>query len=100
MRVAHPPNPRGRPRHGAFSIHFSGSLVEFVFRLLLDVRAAGGRLTLDKNASKGTLLDALTLLRPHLPPKFLPSILPLSTLARVKALDQKIASIADPFASF
>ncbi len=91
-----PPRAKGRPCHGSFSSVFSGSLVEFTFRLLLHVRASGGRLTLDKNAATGSLLDALELLRPCLPPKFLPRILPLSTLARVKALDQKIAPIKTP----
>jgi hypothetical protein len=87
-----PPNRRGRPRHGAFSLLFSGSLTEFTLRLLLAVWAAGGRLTLDKNIGTGTLVEALTLLRPYMRPGVIPNKLPLSTLARVKALDQKIAS--------
>jgi hypothetical protein len=82
-------NSQGRPRGGAFSIS-SRSLVEFVFRLLLDVRAAGGRLTLDKNTGGGTLVKALDLLRPHLPPGLIPKKPPLSTLARIAALDQKL----------
>jgi hypothetical protein len=78
--------PRGRPAKGslAFSFHL------FTLELLWDVRAAGGRLTLDKNMATGTLLEALRLLRPYLPPGFVPIALPLSTLAGLKALDKKI----------
>jgi len=61
--------------------------------LLWDVRAAGGRLTLDKNSGKGTLPETLELLSPHLPPGFIPRVLPLSTLARMKALEKKLAVI-------
>jgi hypothetical protein len=86
-----PPRPQGRPRHGPFSQISSQNLTEFTLRLLLEVRAAGGRLTLDKNTGTGTLVDALTLLRPHRP-GLIPKKLPMSTLARVKTLDQKIAS--------
>jgi len=60
--------------------------------LLLDVRAAGGRLTFDKNSGTGTLVKALELLRPRARPGLIPNVLPMSTLARVKALDQKIAT--------
>jgi hypothetical protein len=91
-----PSGSRGRPG-GRFAFPLTGSLIEFAFRLLLDIRAAGGRLTLDKNVGKGTLIETLELLRPHLPSGYIPRSLPLSTLARVKALDQKIAAMADPF---
>jgi hypothetical protein len=59
----------------------AGSLARFTLRLLWDVRANGGRLILDKNRGTGTLLEALNLLRSHLPPGFVPNALPLSTLA-------------------
>jgi hypothetical protein len=36
------------------------------------------------------------LLRPHMPQRFIPNKLPLSTLARVKALDEKIATARPP----
>jgi hypothetical protein len=85
-------NPRGRPRRGTFSQIYSSSLTEFTLNLLLDVRAAGGRFTLDKNTGTGTLVEALALLRPHMRPGLIPNKLPFSTLARVKALDQKIAT--------
>jgi hypothetical protein len=100
VRAGSPPNPRGRPRRGAFSTIFSRSLVEFTLNLLLDVRAAGGRLTLDKNAGTGTLVEALGLLRPHVRPRFIPNKLPLSTLARVKALDEKIATAPSSIENF
>jgi hypothetical protein len=83
---------RGRPPRGAFSVIFSNSLPEFTLNLLLDVRAAGGRLTLDKNSGTGTLVKALELLRRHARPGLIPNELPMSTLARVKMLDQKIAT--------
>jgi hypothetical protein len=59
------------------------------------VEAAGGRLTLDKNRGTGTLVTALSLLREYLPPGFVPKALPLSTLAKAKALDNKITPAAD-----
>jgi hypothetical protein len=90
------PNPQGRPRRGAFSLHLSGSLVEFTLRLLLDVRAAGGRLSVDKNLGGGTLLDALNLLRPYLPRGFIPRKLPVGTLDRVRTLDRKLALEPSP----
>jgi hypothetical protein len=66
-----------------------GSFSEFTLRLLWHVRDAGGQLTLDKNAGNGTLTRALEMLRPHLPPNFIPNSLPLSTLHHVKQLDKK-----------
>jgi len=90
------PKPRGRPTGGSFLIwHYSGPkpLAEFTLNLLLDVRAAGGQLTFDKNAGAGTLTQALALLRPYAPPGRFPNELP-SSLARIKALDTKIAKAA------
>jgi hypothetical protein len=84
------PRPRGRPRGGAFSKILARSLVEFTLRLLLDVRAAGGQLTVDKNLGEGTLLDALNLLRPYLP-RWFPRKLPVGNLDKVRTLDRKIA---------
>ena len=88
-----PSRPSGRPPHGQFSMPVAVSLVQFTFFLLLEVRDAGGRLTINKNAGRGSLLDALALLRPHLPRNFIPRSPPLSTLARVVALDRKTAAI-------
>lgn len=82
---------RGRPAgHGLLNPYSPGSFNCFVLRLLWDAQASGGVLSLDKNFGKGTLVDALNLLRPHLPPKLIPKALPLSTLAKIKALDKKI----------
>jgi hypothetical protein len=66
-----------------------GSFKRFVLRLLWDVEAYGGRLTLDKTKGTGTLIETLALLRPHLPPKFIPKVAPAQTLARIKALAAK-----------
>jgi hypothetical protein len=89
-------NPVGRRPRGGFgqTVFRPGSLKLFTLRLLWDVRAAGGRLTLDKNSGNGTLPETLKLLSPHLPPGFIPNVLPFSTLASVKALDKKLAAIA------
>jgi hypothetical protein len=87
LKPCHRPRgrPRGKPNGGLY-------LPRFVLHFLRDVRAAGGRLTLDKNEGTGTLVDALVLLRPYLPPNFIPNKLPLSSLANVKALDKKIGA--------
>jgi hypothetical protein len=84
----------GRPARGGFAKPPGepGSLAQFALRLLWDVRTAGGRLTLDKNSRKGTLIETLELLSPHLPPGFVPKILPVSTLAKMHALDKKLSS--------
>jgi len=63
----------------------------FVIRLLRHVRAAGGHLTLDKNTKTGTLIDALNLLRPHLPSGTIPNALSMSILLRLTKLDKKIS---------
>jgi hypothetical protein len=82
---------RGRPaRRGFLGPYAPGSFNFFVLRLLWDVQESGGKLSLDKNVGKGGLVDALELLRPHFPPKLIPKALPLSTLAKIKALDKKI----------
>jgi hypothetical protein len=86
-----PPRPKGRPFRPVSWGLVPGSLSGFTLRLLWDVRTAGGHLTLDKNSAKGTLPEALNLLRPHLPPGFVPQRLPVSTLQRIKTLDQIIA---------
>jgi hypothetical protein len=67
-----------------------GSLSEFTLHLLWDVRDAGGHLTFEKNAGRGTLKQALELLRPHLPPNFIPNAMPLSTLWYIKKLDKDL----------
>jgi hypothetical protein len=87
------PKPQGRPRGGSFSIWRTKAkpLADFTLTLLLDVRAAGGRLTFNKNSRTGTLVEALALLRPYARPGVIPNELP-STLARLKTLDTKLAT--------
>jgi hypothetical protein len=65
--------------------HF-GNLIEVQL-----CRSLGGRLTLNKNVGTGTLVDALHLLQPYLPPNFIPNALPMSTLAGITALDKKLS---------
>jgi hypothetical protein len=66
-----------------------GSFKRFVLRLLWDVEAYGGKLRLNKTKGTGTLIEALSLLQPHLPPKFIPKVPSAPTLARIKALAAK-----------
>jgi hypothetical protein len=70
--------------------------LDFVRRLRLVVSESGGELTLDQNYEKGTLLDALHILRPHLPNGVVPEKLPFGTLKKIKAnsiLDAPLAEI-------
>jgi hypothetical protein len=76
------PRPRrqGRP---------TGAVKDSVFQVLVRellqaAETAGGRLTLQKNANRGTLIDALNMLALHLPDGLVPAALPLSTLQRIK----------------
>jgi hypothetical protein len=56
----------------------------FAQALFLAAEATGGQFTLEKNIGKGGVIDAIDILRPHLPDGFLPKQLPLSTLQRIK----------------
>ena len=55
----------------------------FVVKLRRAVRAAGGRLGLQKNINKGALLEAIKILAPHLPDGFVPKRRSASTLQRI-----------------
>lgn len=87
---------RGRPYNDNKGVG-NGSLELFTLRLLWDVRSAGGKLTLDKNLGSGSLVDALTLLRPYLPARLIPISLPFSTLAGIKSLDNKLSLASEVF---
>jgi hypothetical protein len=54
----------------------------FVVKLRRAASAAGGRLGLQKNISKGALLEAIKILAPHLPDGFVPKPMSTSTLQR------------------
>jgi len=73
-------NQRGRRRGTVKDMTFE----VFVRHLLLSAAEAGGDLTLDKNFKKGTLIDALNILRPYIPKGVVPNVLPLGTLQRIK----------------
>jgi hypothetical protein len=73
-----------------------GSFDGFVLRLLWDVGAAGGRLSLSKNTGTGSLIKVLDLLRPHLPPKFIPSRPSLAALNRIKRIASKVGTLNMP----
>ena len=59
-------------------------LRELVFSLLNAARQNYGEFTLDKNSQSGALLEALDILRPHLPKGLVPNALPLGTIQRLK----------------
>jgi hypothetical protein len=68
----------------------SGTIKNPTFRIFLRglvkcAVASGGRLTLEKNIRKGTLIDAIDMLAPYLPDGFVPESLPFSTLQRIKS---------------
>jgi hypothetical protein len=77
---ARPPSGRGR-KQGSVSNRVFQKLVR---DLLLAALAAEGELTLDKNSRKGTLMDALTILRKHLPTGLVPDVLSPGTIQRIK----------------
>jgi hypothetical protein len=58
-------------------------LLDFVRRLRLVAKECGGKLTLDHAHEKGSLLDALGLVRPHLPEGVVPKKLPIGTLKKI-----------------
>jgi hypothetical protein len=87
--------PIGRPtRDSDQGVLRVSSLTKLTLRLLWDVREAGGHLTIDKNAGRGALIEALNLLRQYMPPNHIPNQLPYSTLAGIKALDNRVVTTA------
>lgn len=68
---------------------------DFVWSLLSGAADAGGEFTLDKNAEKGTLIDALNILRPHLPRGVIPNALPLGTIQKIKTSHAKYQGLPD-----
>jgi hypothetical protein len=61
---------RGRPRGvGKFGL----AMVRFIAHIEFAAQAAGGGWTLNKNDERGTLIDALELLRAYLPANFIPA---------------------------
>jgi len=67
---------------------------QFVNDMLDTVEAAGGSLGLDRPNGRGTLVEAIELLRPYLPPKGFQRGLGVSTLKTIKAArDKKLQKI-------
>ena len=77
-----PQSPRRGRRSGSVG---NRAFVALVRSLLIRVKRAGGRLTLEKNAGQGTLIDAIRLLEAYAPPGVVPKVLPHSTLQRIKS---------------
>ncbi len=85
------PSKRGRPltrvrQIGQWPPGFT-SFDAFVWSTFTYVHAAGGRLTLDKNRKQGSLVAFLDLLRSInlIPEDFVPRVLPIARLHRLKA---------------
>ena len=55
-----------------------------VTHLLVDAETTGGKLTYAKASGRGTLIEALDVLTPHLPKGVVPSPLPLGTIQKIK----------------
>jgi hypothetical protein len=67
-------------------------LRELVFSLLRAARDNYGEFTLDKNSPpKGSLLQALDILRPHLPKGLVPNALPAATIQTLKTEFSRVA---------
>ena len=60
----------------------------FVNTLLASATIAGGRLTLEKNIGKGSLIEAIEILAPYLPDGFVRRPMPVTTLQRLKDFKQ------------
>jgi class 3 adenylate cyclase len=73
---------RGRPSQPTHRHFF-----HFLCLLLATISAEGGKLTFDKNyPTRGTLVRALDLLRPHMPRGFIPEKLPIRVLIRARKI--------------
>jgi hypothetical protein len=71
---------RGRRRGNVKDMTFE----VLIRRLLLWATEYYGEFTFDKNSGKGTLTDALNILRSYLPKGVVPIALPLTTIQRIK----------------
>ena len=83
------PSRRGRRRETGSHPIFQ----DFVFELLNVAGSFGGGFSFDKNYETGTLLEAIEVLKPYLPPGVVPKVIPLPTIQRIvtryrKARDQ------------
>jgi hypothetical protein len=72
---------RGGRRPGTVN---NASFQSFAQEMFIAVEASGGRLTIEKNIGRGTVVKAIDILKPHLPHRFIPKQLPFSTLQRIK----------------
>ena len=72
----------------------SGTVKNWIFQnfvrdLLISATEASGRLTLEKNIGRGTLIEAIKILEPYLPTSLVPRPLPVSTLQRIKDIHNR-----------
>lgn len=66
----------------------------FVDVLLSTTAFSGGRLTLEKNIRRGSLIEALNALATYLPDGFIPRSMPATTLQRLKDSNRVVAKAA------
>jgi hypothetical protein len=78
---------RGRRSGGTGNL----GLRALVIDLLFITNQVGGWLSLEKNAQKGTLVDAIRILAPYVPTGVVPKFLSFSTLQRIKTDQAKTA---------
>jgi hypothetical protein len=74
--------PRGGRRKGSVK---DVIFLDFVRFLLVATAECGGDLTIENEDGTGSMIDALNILRPHLPVGVVPDVPPAGTLQRVKA---------------
>lgn len=74
------PRKKGRKRGGFNDKTFR----DLVWNLLLSASVSDGKLTLDVNSEKGSLVDALNILRRHVPNGVIPIQLPFGTIQKIK----------------
>jgi len=58
--------------------------LDFVYRLRMVARQNGGKLGLDPNNKRGTLVEAVQILKPHLPDGVVPDEFPFFALKKIK----------------
>jgi hypothetical protein len=75
------PNERGRRKGSVKDVIF----LDFVRFLLVVTAESSGNLTIENERGTGTLIDALEILRKHLPDGVVPTAPPAGTLQRIKA---------------
>jgi hypothetical protein len=83
---------KGRRRGAVKDITFE----VFIRQILLWAAEYDGEFTHDKNFKKGTLIEVLNILRPHLPKGVVPNALPYGTIQKIKTKFLKPTPFSKP----